>query len=99
MSDWTVWASFLTLGTASAVLATYHICRARIEQTQGRLRTLERELTLVRLREEANEKRLTRIFDAVAALRVSTEEHLGRVRERLEELRADDYARKHVDAA
>jgi len=99
MSDWTVWASFLTLGTAIAVLATYHICRARIEQTQVRLHTLERELMLVRLREDANEKKLTRIFDAVVALRVSTDEHLGKLRERLEELRAQGYMGGRMDAA
>ena len=99
MGDWTAWASFLALGTAGAVLATYLICRARIELTQNRVLVLEQELAMARIREEADEKKLARIFDAVMALRESTEEHLGRLRERLDELRAEGYPREHVDAA
>ncbi len=99
MGDWTVWASFLALGTAAAVLATYLLCRARLEQTQGRVLLLEREVATARLREEANEKKLLKILDAVTELRESTEEHLRRLRERLDELRAEGYPREHVDAA
>jgi hypothetical protein len=54
---------------------------------------------MARLRDEANEKKLVKILAAVAELRESTEEHLGRLRERLDELRAEGYPREHVDAA
>jgi hypothetical protein len=99
MDDWTVWASFLTLGTTVAVLATYFLCAVRIEQAQGRLFDLERQVEMSRLREEANEKKLVKILTAVTELRESTEEHLGKLRERLDELRAEGYPRQHVDAA
>jgi hypothetical protein len=99
MDDWTVWASFLTLGTTVAVLATYFLCAVRIEQAQGRLHDLERQVEMARLREEANEKKLVKILAAVTELRESTEEHLGKLRERLDELRAEGYPRQHVDAA
>jgi hypothetical protein len=99
MDDWTVWASFLALGTAAAVLATYFLCRARIEQAQGRLLDLERQVAMARLRDEANEKKLVRILEAVTELRKSTDDHLRRLRERLDELRAEGYPREHVDAA
>jgi hypothetical protein len=99
MNDWTVWASFLTLGTVAAVLATYFLCRARIEEAQGRLLELEREMAMARKHDEANEKKLIKILAAVADLRESTEKHLGRLRERLDELRAEGYPREHVDAA
>lgn len=99
MGEWTVWASFLALGTGWAVLAVYFVCRGRIEQTQGRLLVLEREVAMASIREEANEKRLGKILDAVAELRECTEEHLTRLRERLDELRAEGYPCRHVDAA
>jgi len=99
MDNWTVWASFLALGTAAAVLATYFLCRARLEQTQGRVLLLERAVAMARLQEEANEKTLAKILEAVTELRQSTEEHLRRLRERLDELRAEGYRREHVDAA
>ena len=99
MDDWTVWASFLTLGTAAAVLATYFLCRARFEQMQGRMFLLEHEVAMARLREEANEKKVVKILEAVTELRRSTDDHLRRLRERLDELHAEGYPREHVDAA
>ena len=84
--DWTIWATFLAFGTGVAILATYLICEARIDQTQNRVLVLEREMALARVRDEANEKKLTKIFEAVNALRESTEEHLRNVRDRLDEL-------------
>ena len=99
MDDWTVLASFLALGTAAAVLATYFLCRARFEQMQGRMLVLEREVAMARLRDEANEKKLAKILEAVTELRKSTDDHLRRLRERLDELRAEGYPREHVDAA
>jgi len=91
MADWTVWATFLTLGSAAAILVTYLVCSVRIEQTQNRLLVLEKEIELMRTREEANERKLTKIFDAVMALRGTTEEHLDKLRERLDQLRAEGY--------
>jgi hypothetical protein len=83
---------------AAAVLATGP-CRARFDQMQGRMLLMEREVVMARLREEANEKKLVKILAAVTELRESTEEHLGRLRERLDELRAEGYPQEHVDAA
>jgi hypothetical protein len=99
MSDWTIWATFLALGTGVALVATYLLCRARIELAHNRILVLEREMAMARLREEANEKKLSKIFEAVTALRESTEDHLNKLIERLDELRADDYAQQTVDAA
>ena len=99
MGDWTVWASFLALGTAAAVLATYFLCRARFDQMQGRMLLFEREVAMARLREEANEKIVVKILEAVTELRKSTDDHLRRLRERLDELHAEGYPREHVDAA
>ena len=99
MDDWTVWASFLTLGTAAAILAAYFLCRDRFEQMQGRMLLLEREVAMARMREEANDKKLAKILEAVTELRKSTEDHLRRLRERLDTLHAEGYPHEHVDAA
>lgn len=92
MADWTVWATFLTLGSAAAILATYLICRVRIEQTNNRVVALEQEVARMLAREEANERKLARILEAVSALRDSTEEHLDKLRLRLDRLRAEGYS-------
>lgn len=99
MDDWIIWASFLALGTAVAIMAAYFICRDRFDQIQGRLLLLEREVTMARLREEANEKKFLKILDAVNELRKSTEDHLRRLRERFDALHEEGYPREHVDAA
>jgi hypothetical protein len=91
MADWTIWATFLTLGSAAAILVTYLLCGVRIEQTHNRLLLLEKEIELMRAREEANDRKLTKIFEAVTALRDTTEEHLDKLRERLDQLRAEGY--------
>jgi len=91
MSDWTIWATFLTLGSAAAILVTYLLCSVRIEQTHNLVLLLEKEIELMRTREEANDRKLTKIFEAVTALRGTTEEHLDRLRERLDQLRAEGY--------
>ncbi len=91
MAEWTMWATFLTLGSAAAILVTYLVCSIRLEQTNNRVLVLEKEIELMRSREEANEKKLTKIFDAVTALRDSTEQHLDKLRERLDQLRAEGY--------
>ncbi len=91
MADWTVWATFLTLGSAAAILVTYLLCSVRIELTSNRVLALEKEIELIRAREEANEKKLVKILDAVTALRGSTEQHLNTLRERLDQLRAEGY--------
>ena len=89
MIDWTLWATFLAMGTGIAVLATYMLCESRIDRTQNRIVLLEKEMALARIREEANEKKLVKIFEAVTALRESTEQHLHNLRDKLEELHAD----------
>lgn len=91
MADWTIWATFVTVGSAAAILVTYLLCSVRLEQTNNRVLVLEKEIELMRTREEANERKLTKIFDAVVALRGTTEEHLDKLRERLDQLRAEGY--------
>ena len=91
MADWIIWATCLTLGSAAAILVTYLLCSVRIEQTQNRVLALEKEIELMRTREEANERKLTKIFEAVTALRGTTEAHFGRLRERLDQLCAEGY--------
>jgi dephospho-CoA kinase len=89
MADWTMWATFLAIGTGMAVLATYLICETRIERTQNRILALEREMALARIRENANEKKLAKILDAVVALRETTEDRLANLRDKLNDLLAE----------
>lgn len=91
MSDWTMWATFLTLGNAVAVLASYLLCRARMEQTYNRILVLEREMSLARVREETNEKQLNKIFEALTELRETTEDRLSHLREKLDGLIVDGF--------
>ncbi len=91
MVDWTIWATFLTLGSAAAILATYLLCSVRLDETNDRVLVLEKEIELMRAREEANDRKVMKIFDAVTALRGSTEQHLDKLHERLDQLRADGY--------
>ena len=89
MTDWTLWATFLAVGTGVTVLGTYFLCESRIERTQSRILALEREMELTRIREEANEKRLAKILEAVVALRETTEDRLGNLRDKLNDLLAE----------
>jgi hypothetical protein len=99
MAEWTLWATLFTLGTALAMLSLYLICRERLETMNTRIARLEKELELARLREEANEKNLSKILDAVMELRGSTESHLENLRHGLDQLRAENYSQQSVDAA
>ncbi len=99
MLDWTIWATFLVVGNATALLAIYLICRMRIEQTRSRLSVLEREAVLARTSEQANEKKLARIFDAVVELRETNETQLNHLRARIDELLNQDMARGNRSAA
>ncbi len=99
MLDWTIWATFLAVGNATALLAIYLICRMRIEQTRSRLSVLEREAVLARTSEQANEKKLARIFDAVVELRETNETQLNHLRARIDELLNQDMARGNRSAA
>ena len=78
-------------GAAAAILMTYLLCSVRLEQTNTRVLVLEKEIELIREREEANERKLIKILDAVTALRDATEERLDKLRERLDQLRAEGY--------
>ena len=99
MAEWTLWATLFTLGTAMAMVALYLICRERLETLNNRIAALEKEIELVRLREETNEKNLGKILDAVMELRGSTESHLENLRNGLDQLRAESYSQQSVDAA
>ena len=82
-----------------AMLAIYLICRDRIEAVSNRMVALEKEMELARLREQANEKNLSKILDAVLELRESTGSQLENLRDRLNQLRAEMYSQQSVDAA
>ena len=82
-----------------AMLAIYLICRDRIEAVSNRMVALEKEMELARLREQANEKNLSKILDAVMELRESTGSQLENLRDRLNQLRAEMYSQQSVDAA
>jgi uncharacterized membrane protein (DUF106 family) len=99
MAEWTLWAILFTLGTGMALLAIYLICRDRLEAVNNRIMALEKEMELARLREQANEKNLSKIFDAVMELRESTQSHLENLRDGLDQLRAETYSPQSVDAA
>jgi hypothetical protein len=99
MAEWTLWATLFTLGTGMAILAIYLICRDRIDAVNNRIVALEKEMELARLREQANEKNLGKILDAVTELRESTGSQLENLRDRLNQLRADTYSQQSVDAA
>ena len=99
MAEWTLWATLFTLGTGMAILAIYLICRDRIGAVNNRIVALEKEMELARLREQANEKNLSKILDAVMELRESTGSQLENLRDRLDQLRADTYSQQSVDAA
>jgi hypothetical protein len=99
MAEWTLWAMLFTLGTGMAILAIYLICRDRIDAVNNRIVALEKEMELARLREQANEKNLSKILDAVTELRESTGSQLENLRDRLNQLRADTYSQQSVDAA
>ena len=71
--------------------------RRRSKQTVSLEERLADEAT--RLREEANEKNLSKILDAVMELRGSTESHLENLRHGLDQLRAENYSHPSVDAA
>lgn len=99
MMDWTFWATFLALGNALALLAIYLFCRMRIEQTRNRLSVLERELALAHMREQANEKKLRKIFEAVMELRETTEDQFGHLRVRIGQLLDQTMAHRDRSAA
>ena len=94
MEDWSVSTTLLVIGTGVAVLAGYLLCRMRIEQTRNRILVLEREIALNRIREEANDKKLGKIFDAVVDLRETAEGQLGQLREKLDRLLADSFSER-----
>ena len=99
MAEWTLWATLFTLGTALAMLALYLFYRERFETMNNRIAALEKAIELARSREEANEKNLSKILDAVMELRGSTESHLENLRHGLDQLRVENYSHQSVDAA
>jgi len=99
MTDWTMWATFLALGNALGLLAIYLICRARIEKTRNRVSVLEREMALAQVREQANERKLAKIFEAVMDLREATENQLGHLRTSLDDLLTQGVVQRKRSAA
>jgi len=99
MWDWTMWATFLALGNALALLAIYLICRARIEKTRNRVSVLEREMALAQVREQANERKLAKIFEAVMDLQETTEDQLGHLRASLDDLLSQGVVQRKRSAA
>jgi Trk K+ transport system NAD-binding subunit len=60
---------------------------------------LEKEMELARLREQANEKNLSKILDAVMELRQSTGSQLENLQDHLNQLRVETYSQQSIDAA
>lgn len=89
IADWALWVTVLIVGMGVAIVSSYLLCHARIEQTNNRLRLLERQMSLARLQEDVNEKKLDKIFEAVSVLRQTTEDRLRNLRERIDELIAE----------
>ena len=99
MADWTLSTTLLAVGTSVAVLATYLICKTRIDETHNRIAALEREIALAHMREETNDKKLARIFEAVVELRETAESQLGQLRDRLDKLLAEHFTQGNRSAA
>ena len=99
MADWTVSVRFLAVGTTLAILATYFACKAQIDRTQDRLVALEREMAVARLREDANQRKLTKIFDAVVDLRETAKGELGQLQEKLDRLLTENFPQRDRSAA
>ncbi len=99
MADWTISAVFLAVGTGVAVLTAYLLCRARLEKTNNRLRALEREIALAQLREDATQRKLAKIFEAVVELRETTQSEFGQLRQKLDKLLADNFQQENRSAA
>ena len=99
MVEWTMWATFLALGNALALLVIYLLCRARIEQTRNRLSVLERGMALAQVREQANEKKLEKIFEAVMDVREVTEGQLSHLRTTIDDLLSQGMAHRKRSAA
>ena len=99
MADWSISVVFLAAGTSLAVLATYLACKSQIDRTQDRLVALEREMAVARLREDANQRKLTKIFDAVVDLRETTRGELGQLQEKLDRLLTENFPQRDRSAA
>lgn len=99
MTDWMISATVLGVGTAVAVLATYLVCKRRIDETRNRILVLEREIALARIREETNEKKLAKIFEAVVELRETAQSQLGQLHEKLDKLLAENFLQADRSAA
>jgi dephospho-CoA kinase len=99
MADWSISVVFLAAGTSLAVLATYLACKSQIDRTQDRLVALEREMAVARLREDANQRKLTKIFDAVVDLRETTRAELGQLQEKLDRLLTENFPQRDRSAA
>ena len=99
MTDWTISATILGIGTAVAVLTTYLVCKRRIDETRDRILILEREMALARMREETNEKKLAKIFEAVVELRETAQSQLGQLHEKLDKLLVEHFSQPDRSAA
>ena len=88
MEEWPIWIAVLGLSTCVAALASYLLCSNRARRASERILRLEKELELVRSREEDREKKLSEILAAVGSLQRTTEERLHHLGQKVDEFLA-----------
>ena len=88
MEEWPIWIAVLGLSTVVAVLANCLLCRTRVGRANDRILRLEKEIELVRSREEDKEKKLSEILAAVNSLQRTTEERLHHLGQKVDEFLA-----------
>lgn len=89
IADWALWVTVLIVGGGVAIVSSYLLCNARIEQMNNRLRLLERQISLARNQEDLRAEKLDKIFEAISVLQQTTEDQLRSLRERIDEMIAE----------
>ncbi len=83
---WNIWMAIVGASFVAAVLGSYLVYRFQMAYTNQHIRLLERELSLSRIREEQNERKLAEIMEAMTAVQDSTEHQLHSLKARVNEL-------------
>lgn len=86
MENWTLWLVALVASTTAAALVSFLWCRAQVRKIKTRVVLLEREISLARIREEKEEKKLREVFEALGSLQKTTDRLFGGLRKRVNEV-------------
>jgi hypothetical protein len=81
-----IWIAIVGASFVAATLGSYLAYRFQMAYTNRHISLLERELSLSRIREERNERRLVEISEAMTSLQQSTESQLLSLKTRVNEL-------------